>query len=209
MKRILPSVAALSLVGTLASCTQAPAPETATPPVVAPAKTDVVTPVTTSSGVSEVTATGADAMTTNGSAMTGSVGTTTSSDTTAPAVPADMSTTTPVTTTPTPASSETTKPAVTTPAPTSKSEVHANTVSYNTPAGMDDVGFSVTVTDGKITAVSVTPKATHDISKMLQGKFRDAIVAQAVGQDLKSLKIHAVGGASLTTDAFVKFISAL
>ncbi len=81
--------------------------------------------------------------------------------------------TTPDVATPTPTSPEdisntgTTTPAPQAAAPTSRTEV----VKYNTPAGGDMIEFSVTVTDGVITAASAVSKAENEISKKFQESF--------------------------------------
>ena len=87
-------------------------------------------------------------------------------------------------------------------APITKTE----TVTYTTPAGVDPVEFSVTTTDGVINAVVVTPKSTHEISKKLQTAFAGEIGAKVVGKKISELSLSAVGGASLTTAAFNKFV---
>lgn len=78
-------------------------------------------------------------------------------------------------------------------------------VTYQSPAGLDPVEFSVTVTDGVITAASATPKSTNEISTKLQTAFGADVSAKAVGQKAKDLDLDVVGGASLTTAAFEQF----
>jgi hypothetical protein len=72
-------------------------------------------------------------------------------------------------------------------------------VSYKTPAGTDPVEFSVTVTDGVITAASATPKADNEISKKLQTAFAAEVSTKVVGKKAADLDIDAIGGASLTS----------
>ncbi len=92
-------------------------------------------------------------------------------------------------------------PDATTP-PTTKTE----TVSYTNPSGSDEVEFSLTVTDGVITSVSATPKAKNEISTKLQTAFAEEISSKVVGMKISDLNLAAVGGASLTTGAFNKFL---
>lgn len=81
------------------------------------------------------------------------------------------------------------------------------TVSYKTPAGEDPVEFSVSVLDdGTVTAVTITPKATNDISNKRQTAFASEISSQVVGKKISELNLSAVGGSSLTTSAFNSFI---
>ena len=95
------------------------------------------------------------------------------------------------------------------PAPTSSTVApvaRTETVSYQNPAGNDEVEFSVTVTDGVITAASATPKAVHDISKKRQEAFALEVSAKVVGMKAKDLDVDAIGGSSLTTGAFEMFV---
>lgn len=93
---------------------------------------------------------------------------------------------------------------VTTPAsPITRTE----TVTYASPAGpQDPVEFSVTVTDGVITAASATAKSENDISKKLQTAFAAEVGTKVVGMKAADLDVDAIGGASLTTAAFETFV---
>lgn len=79
-------------------------------------------------------------------------------------------------------------------------------VSYKTPAGTDEVEFSVSVTDGVITAASANPKAKNEISIKLQTAFAADVSSKVVGMKAKNLDIDAIGWASLTTGAFETFV---
>jgi uncharacterized protein with FMN-binding domain len=80
-------------------------------------------------------------------------------------------------------------------------------VTYASPADpQDPVEFSVTVTDGVITAASATAKSTNDISKQLQTAFAGEVGAKVIGKKAKDLDVDAIGGASLTTAAFETFV---
>ena len=91
-------------------------------------------------------------------------------------------------------------------APVPAPSVHTATVSYLAPSGNEDVGLSVTVADGKITAVSVENKATDGVSRRYQDSFAQGISGAVVGKKLSELNLSAVGGASLTTAAFAKYV---
>ena len=94
----------------------------------------------------------------------------------------------------------------TTVAPVSRNE----TVTYATPAGNDAVEFSVTITDGVITQASATPKANNDISKKMQTGFSADVSSKVVGKKVSDLDtMSAIGGASLTTGAFKRFVQAM
>ncbi len=91
------------------------------------------------------------------------------------------------------------------PAMTTRTE----TVSYMSPAGKDEVEFSVTLKDGVITAASSKTLATNDASKYNQDNFAKALAGKVVGKKSADFDIDAIGGASLTTAAFEKFIKTL
>ena len=78
--------------------------------------------------------------------------------------------------------------------------------SYQSPAGLDQVEFTVSVKDGVITAASSKVLATNDASKYNQGNFAKEVSAKVVGKSTKDFEIDAIGGASLTTAAFEKFV---
>lgn len=95
-----------------------------------------------------------------------------------------------------------------TPVATSSSPVtHTATVKYNTPEGSVSVGFSVTVKSGIVTAASSTKKAWWT-SGYYQDSFATSISAGVVGKKIAWLNLSAIGWASLTTNAFEKFIVA-
>lgn len=80
------------------------------------------------------------------------------------------------------------------------------TVSYMSPAGKEEIEFSVTVADGVITAANARPLATDKSSLYNQGNFANAVASSVVGKKAKDLDVHAIGGASLTTAAFETFV---
>ena len=95
---------------------------------------------------------------------------------------------------------------MTVPAPVAN-KVHTDTVSYEAPSGKEDVVFSVTVaTDGTIAAASLQNKGTHPYSVRYQNAFSSGLSGAVVGKKISDLDIRAVGGASLTTAAFVKYV---
>lgn len=74
--------------------------------------------------------------------------------------------------------------------------------SYESPAGQESVGVSLTLADGKITAVEVTPKAEHPNSQRFQGEFKDGIASEVVGKSLDEIEVSKVSGSSLTSGGF-------
>ncbi|MCW1887955.1 MAG: hypothetical protein KIH67_000155 [Candidatus Moranbacteria bacterium] len=85
------------------------------------------------------------------------------------------------------------------------------TQSYKSPAGMEEIGFTVVVDkDGMITGAEAKPMATDDKSTMFQGNFAKALPTMVTGKKLSDLeKIDRTGGASLTTGAFNQALSKL
>lgn len=83
------------------------------------------------------------------------------------------------------------------------------TVSYSTPEADASVEFDVTITDGIITAASSKTLATKDSTKYNQDRFTKALSSSVVGKKAKDLKVDAIGGASLTTAAFLDFVHSL
>jgi hypothetical protein len=90
----------------------------------------------------------------------------------------------------------------TTTAPVTKSA----TVNYNVPGGNVPVAFSVTVNNGVITAASST-SLSNGTSGYYQDSFAQGISNATVGKKVSGLSLSAVGGASLTTNAFKQFVT--
>lgn len=74
--------------------------------------------------------------------------------------------------------------------------------SYQSPAGEETVGVSLTLADGKVSAVTVTPQATDSNSVRFQGEFKDGISSEIVGKDLDEIEVSKVAGSSLTSGGF-------
>lgn len=83
------------------------------------------------------------------------------------------------------------------------------TVSYGTPAADASVEFDVTITDGIVTAATSRTLATEDASKYNQDLFAKELSSKVVGKKAKDLNVDAIGGASLTTAAFLDFVHSL
>lgn len=82
-------------------------------------------------------------------------------------------------------------------------------VTYISPANpKDPIEFSVTVSDGLITAASATPKSDNEISIKMQTAFSTEVSSKVVGKKAADLKVDAIGGSSLTTTAFETFVHA-
>lgn len=88
----------------------------------------------------------------------------------------------------------------------SKSITKTGVETYTSPAGKDSISFSVTVRDGIITAASAKG-GSKGISGQFQSGFAKSLLKAVVGKKVAGLSLDAVGGASLTTAAFEKFVA--
>lgn len=73
---------------------------------------------------------------------------------------------------------------------------------YISPAGPSHVAVDVTIADGVVSDVTVTPEATHPTSKQFQGLFAGGIASQVVGKSLDEIDVSKVAGSSLTSGGF-------
>lgn len=74
--------------------------------------------------------------------------------------------------------------------------------SYSNPGGVSAVKVDVTLADGTITKVTVTPEATDGTSRGHQQDFAGGIADVVVGKNIDELKVGAVAGSSLTVQGF-------
>jgi hypothetical protein len=91
--------------------------------------------------------------------------------------------------------------------PVSSVKLIEREVKYKTPGGLHAVGFNITVTDGKISGVRITPSNDNEVSTKFQVKFGEEVSKSVIGKTAKDLNIDIVSGASLTTKAFNEFIT--
>ncbi|CAN5328924.1 hypothetical protein BH09ACT10_BH09ACT10_16900 [soil metagenome] len=73
--------------------------------------------------------------------------------------------------------------------------------SYANPGGNSSVTVKMTIADGTITAVEVTPEA-QGTSLQYQRKFVSGIAAEVVGKKLSEINVSKVAGSSLTSQGF-------
>lgn len=122
---------------------------------------------------------------------------TTPTETPAP-VPVATPTETPTTTTTTTKSS------------TYKDGTYSSTTSYNSPAGMQNMGVTLSLKGDVIQSVSIQQLATVQTCMMYQQAFSQGINSVVVGKSLASLgSIGAVNGTSLTPNGFNSAVSAI
>lgn len=80
---------------------------------------------------------------------------------------------------------------------------------YQSPNGPELVEVSLTLTDGVVTAVEVTPKASNSTSKRYQGQFAGGIAAETVGKPIDQLDVSRIAGSSLTSGGFKEALDAI
>lgn len=73
---------------------------------------------------------------------------------------------------------------------------------YSNPGGQSKVKVELTLADGKIADITVTPEATNGTSKGFQQKFAGGIADEVVGKSLDELDVSKVSGSSLTSLGF-------
>jgi hypothetical protein len=74
--------------------------------------------------------------------------------------------------------------------------------SYSNPGGESTVKVALTISDGTISKVDVTPEATNGTSKQYQTQFAGGIADQVVGKSLDDIDVSKVAGSSLTSKGF-------
>ena len=91
-----------------------------------------------------------------------------------------------------------------------KDGTYSENATYNSPAGVDTMGVTLTLKDGVITGVSIENLATNEASIQFQNLFADGISSVVVGKPIASLgAIGAVNGASLTPAGFNAAVEAI
>jgi len=83
-----------------------------------------------------------------------------------------------------------------------KDGTYSATSSYYVPHGSNSLTAKITIANNKITAVTVNDDYSDSESAMYIDSFESAIKNTVIGQDLGSLSLSRVGGATLTTQAF-------
>lgn len=81
--------------------------------------------------------------------------------------------------------------------------------SYQAPSGTESITVELTLTDDKITDITVTPHATNPTAKGMQTNFAGGIADQVIGQDIDQLNVTRVSGSSLTSGGFKIAIAAI
>lgn len=78
---------------------------------------------------------------------------------------------------------------------------------YTSPGGPETVAVSLTLADGVVTAVEVTPEATNATSRQYQTQFASGIADEVVGVAIDDLDVTTVSGSSLTSGGFMDAVA--
>jgi uncharacterized protein with FMN-binding domain len=108
----------------------------------------------------------------------------------------------------------------TTPAPAPASDVspstgtykdgtYTTTASYRSPGGSQDIGVSITLKDGVVTASSVTAEATDGQAQDYQANFISGYKQYVTGKKIDSISLSRVSGSSLTSNGFNNALKAI
>jgi len=69
---------------------------------------------------------------------------------------------------------------------------------YTSPAGPEEIAVSLVLKDDVVVDATVVSKATHEISKKMQGLFVGGFKTQVVGKKIDDVVLDKVSGSSLT-----------
>lgn len=83
-----------------------------------------------------------------------------------------------------------------------KNGSYSVTGDYVSPGGPEEIGVTLTLTDGVISAVSVEPKATRPKSQNFQKQFADNYKPLVIGKNIDEVNLTKVAGSSLTPKGF-------
>jgi uncharacterized protein with FMN-binding domain len=79
---------------------------------------------------------------------------------------------------------------------------YTETGSYQSPAGPEEVGVTMTLEADVVTAVEVEPMPDNPTTTMYQERFAGGISDAIVGRKLDDLEVDKVAGSSLTSGGF-------
>ena len=90
-----------------------------------------------------------------------------------------------------------------------KNGTYQATGSYDSPAGPESIGVSITISNDTITNSSVTLLAGDRTSQRYQQRFASSYQSLVVGQSVDSVQLGAVSGSSLTPIGFNNALAAI
>lgn len=97
-----------------------------------------------------------------------------------------------------------------TPTTSTSSNTVSKTLSYRVPRGSASTLYSVTISGDTITQASASMTSGDHESSMYNSRFNRSLASSVIGKNISEIKnLSAIGGASLTTEAFTQFVSSL
>ncbi|WP_158645200.1 hypothetical protein, partial [Tsukamurella conjunctivitidis] len=87
-------------------------------------------------------------------------------------------------------------------ATSSASETYTASGTYTSPGGQQDIEVELTLQDGTISSVTVTPRASDPQARRYQEDFADNIADHVVGKTVEEAQVGTVASSSLTGDGF-------
>lgn len=79
---------------------------------------------------------------------------------------------------------------------------YTQTGSYQSPAGPEDVGVTITLEADVVSGVEVEPMPDNPTTREYQGRFAGGVADAVVGKKLDELSVDKVAGSSLTSGGF-------
>ena len=81
---------------------------------------------------------------------------------------------------------------------------YSSTINYSVPRSTETITVTINLSGGAISSVSTQNSAVRGDSKFYQTDFANSIAGQVSNKKIDTINLSAVGGASLTTDAFMQ-----
>jgi Tfp pilus assembly protein PilV len=94
-------------------------------------------------------------------------------------------------------------------AATYKNGTYSADGTYRSPGGNEKIGVTLTIADGTISEVSVTPYATDGDAQQYQDLFKAGISDVVVGKKVNEVSVSRVSGSSLTSTGFNNALEAI
>lgn len=126
--------------------------------------------------------------------------------------PASQAASTPTSTSSTASPTGTSSPKATSTATASttyKDGTYSAQGSYNTPAGTQTIGVTITLKDGVVTSASGTNMASDHESRAFQVDFIDTFPGRIIGKKISEVSFSRLAGSSLTTRGFNSAVSSI
>ncbi len=84
-----------------------------------------------------------------------------------------------------------------------KDGTYEATGNYTSPAQKEEINVSLTLKDGIVTAATFEGKGVNEVTKKMQGKFKEGFSEEVVGKSLDEIALTVVNGSSLTPKGFM------